>query len=590
VSVTGPDVASLGSPLGSGELYTAVIRNSSALTAYGVYLTANHPSFFIHDGGDQLISGAGPIPVSVLPGATTIQWTPVSTFNLAPGQVITLSFKLRAACDAQSGQQMRVGIHYNADPPPALPAELNDAGLNITTGRGNLVIKKEPALQHLGTPDFGQPITWIVTVQNTGLGKLYNAVVTDTGGVNLSQPGGDLNPSLTIPMLDVNEERIFTVVGTVEACNFTNVAQAAWPCGNLVGDATASNPISSTTSVLFTPGVPNINIQVSSPILFPYCDTLTRSVAITVNNAGSPAANFRLDSTIENNGFLEVLSSSVSSGWVYSPADGLFSYTDGSPAGTIPDASVGGPVTLNFEVRPKISACAAGSGEVAFTPLYNDVCSSEPFTGSPVSLAYQYAQDGAPTLNISKTGPDIVASGQVFSYQITVSGQNPANISGTINITDLLPAEFVLDSLTPSTGSVSVAGQTLNWDFDPPDSPSSFTETLTVQVQAVLTDTLCGASTIVHNNAQALAVPACPGCPILNPTAQVPTAVTNNEGVAASNHSSGSFEACGPGGFVISNTYQITNSTVVTWAGAVFTEALGTPIGDGALPGTTFLD
>ena len=80
---------------------------------------------------------------------------------------------------------MRVGVYYNADPPPAAPIELNTGGLNITTGRGNLVIKKEPAIQNLGSSDFGKPITWTVTVQNTGLGVLYDAVITDTGGISL---------------------------------------------------------------------------------------------------------------------------------------------------------------------------------------------------------------------------------------------------------------------------------------------------------------------------------------------------------------------------------------------------------------------
>ena len=90
-----------------------------------------------------------------------------------------------------------------------------------------------------------------MTVQNTGLGIIYNATITDTGGISLSQPTGDLNPAVTIPALGVNEVQTFTVVGTVKACNFTNVAQGSWPCGNLVGDGTAANPVQSTASVLF---------------------------------------------------------------------------------------------------------------------------------------------------------------------------------------------------------------------------------------------------------------------------------------------------------------------------------------------------
>jgi hypothetical protein len=286
VGVSGPPVASLGAPIGAGETYTAVIRNNSSSIAYNAFFTATHQPFFIHDGDDALTGGTGPIPFSVLVGTSTITWTPVTTLTLGMGEAITLTFRLRATCGAESGQQMRVGIRYNDD--PALPPnELNDGGLNITTGRGNLVIKKEPAIQNLGTPDFGQPVTWTVTVQNTGLGKLYGALITDTGGISLSQPSGGLVPTATIPVLDVNQAMTFTVVGTVEACNFTNVALGAWTCGNLVGDATASNPVSSTASILFTPQIPNVSVQVSSPITFPYCAPLTRAVAVT---ATIPAA------------------------------------------------------------------------------------------------------------------------------------------------------------------------------------------------------------------------------------------------------------------------------------------------------------
>ena len=70
VNVLGPSVASLGSPLGAGEVYTAVIRNNSASIAYGIFLTATYPSFFIYDGGSQLISRTGTIAVYTATGAS----------------------------------------------------------------------------------------------------------------------------------------------------------------------------------------------------------------------------------------------------------------------------------------------------------------------------------------------------------------------------------------------------------------------------------------------------------------------------------------------------------------------------------------
>jgi len=61
VDVIPPEVASLGAPIGSGELYTAVVSNNSSHVAYGVYLTATHRAFMVYDGGSELISRTGTI-------------------------------------------------------------------------------------------------------------------------------------------------------------------------------------------------------------------------------------------------------------------------------------------------------------------------------------------------------------------------------------------------------------------------------------------------------------------------------------------------------------------------------------------------
>ncbi|MFQ5576856.1 MAG: hypothetical protein ACE5G8_07705, partial [Anaerolineae bacterium] len=467
IEIFGPPAASVGAPAGFGEVYTAVIRNDSSSppqTAYHVYLKALLPGFFIHDGGDSLISPTGSIPFNFVTGGSVITWTPVSTLNLAPGDVITLNFKLRTTCGVQSGQRMEIRLYYNADPTQP-PVEFNTSGFNITTGRGNLVIKKEPAIQTLGTPDFGQPITWIVTVQNTGLGKIYSATVRDNGGVNLAAPSG--TPALpdVIPLLDVNEVKTYTVVGVVESCNFTNEPEAYWSCGNLVNgavkDGTITNPVSSTASVLFNPTLPNLSIEVSSPITFPYCSIVARTVSVTVTNTGGPAGDFRLDSGLESDGFLELVPGSVSAGWQYVAASGLFSYTGGSPTGTLAGGSV---LTLSFDVRPQASACAAGNGDLTFTPLYRNICDSTPFTGTPVALRYEYARQNAPTLNIQKTGPDVVEPGGVYTYQIVISGTNPGSINGNVFVTDVLPSEFALQGiLGASAGVAAPPGQSRAW-------------------------------------------------------------------------------------------------------------------------------
>ena len=581
VDVTGPEAASVGAPAGAGEVYTAVIRNDSDTdVAYGIYLTATHESFMIYDGGDSLISSTGAItPLTVVDTSNAITWTLPTTYNLGSNEAITLNFKLRATCGAQSGQRLAVGVNYNADPDEP-PIETNASALNVTTGRGNLVVNKYPALQELGTGDFGTPITWTVEVQNTGLGKLYNATVTDTGGINLSQPTGDLTPSVTIDVLDINEIVTYTVVGTVEACNFTNVAEAAWPCGNIEGDGYYTNPVASTVSVLFTPNVPKVSLDVSDNIAFPYCATMSRTVTVTATDLGGAAGDLRIASNVDNVGFLEILTSTLSAGWMYDNTTGRFTYQDGTPAGTL---LAGEAVTLSFQVQPDATVCSEGGGALTFTPLYRDICANEPFTGTGASLAYQHAEDEAPTLDVAKSGPSSVASGEVFTYDVMFSGYNPVNISGTIHVTDTLPPEFEFQGTpTPTLGTVVVNTNTgtLLWTVDSSALSDPFNETLPYSVRAITdTDGICGAGQQVDNAVEVFAQPTCDGCPDLNRTAQVQTIIENQEGIFPSGSAFGSFEVCGDQGFTITNRYEVTGSTVVTWANAVFTEALGTDIG-----------
>ncbi|HHN93608.1 MAG TPA: DUF11 domain-containing protein, partial [Anaerolineae bacterium] len=588
VQVIGPSVASLGAPVGSGEVYTAVIHNGSTEIAYGIYLTATHPAFFIHDGGDQLVDSSGNIPINVSDATGVITWTPQSNYDLAAGETLTLNFKLRATCSAESGKRLEVGIRYNADPPPATPDEMNFGGLNVTTGRGNLSIWKDPAVQDIGAIDYGQPITWIVKVQNTGLGVLYDAIITDTGGISLSQPSGDLNPSVTIPSLGINDVQTFTVVGTVEACNLTNVAQGVWVCGNKEGDAVPANPVESTASVLFSPQLPNIHLDVSSPITCPYCNPVTRTVVITVGNSGGPAADFRIDSSLESDSFWEFVPGSVRGDWEYGAADGVFTYTGGAITGTVLANTSG--LTLAFQMRPQTDTiCTAGTGDIIFNALYNDVCSHEPFPANPATLHYEYAQGAAPTFALSKDAPPFIFSGDDFDYVLNASGTNAAYISGSLYITDALPSQFTLvGPVIPSAGTVITTAKAITWYFDP-GTAASFSETLTYHVRSITVAGSCGAGFVAENNAHGTANPICPRCDPLLAEADEETAIGNAEGISPGNDYSGDLEVCGDG-VTITNEYVTQGSATIDWSRSVFTEALGRNIGvGGALPGPVYL-
>jgi len=583
VTLEGPDgsrsgmVASLGSPVGSGEIYTATVFNDSDETAYGAYFTVTWPSFFTWDGYlDEGYSADASLTLSPTVGANSAKFNPSATLDLAPNETVTFTFKLRATCVAESAQQARAGIRYNADDGSS-PDDLNTGGLNITTGQANLVIRKDPDLSNVSTSDMGKSITWIVTVQNTGLGIAYDAYVTDTGGIGLSQPSGDLTPSAHIASLGINKKFTYTVVGTIEACNFTNVAQAAWTCGNAVGDATQSNPVSSTASAMFDLILSNPQVDVSGPETFDYCSDMTKTIYVTLTNNGGPVDNFYYDSNLEDNSFLNVITNTVPTTWDYNPATGIFSYTDGPSSnltGFLPDQSENPEIVLSFDVSNADSVCTAGSGSISLTPFYSDICNNLQTKITDISWNYNYGGITLPTLDITKTAPAEVATGQTYDYEIIVRGDNPIQIDGRVIITDILPNGVLYQSHVKSTGNITQTGNTVYWDFEPGILPT-FDEALTITVKVNDTKGVCPAGDILNNRITASADTLCSSCSTLTATTNTETIIINMPtGISASGGYNGSTQTCDTG-ITIFNHFDVSGSAVITWNGATYTDTLG---------------
>jgi uncharacterized repeat protein (TIGR01451 family) len=591
VDTFGPDVANIGAPIGSGELYTTIIRNSSVFTAYNWSLTTTYQSTYHWDNFWSLSDLTSAITnVTFVENSTAysteprslLTWTPNITRDLAPGQVLTLNFTLRADCNTVSDRRLSVGLRYTY-PATDTVVNVNQGSLNMPAGHGTLVLTKLPSLQTIGTTQFGTPITWTVRVQNTGQGKLFGAVVTDTGGTGLAQPTGDLVPSASIPELEINETRDFTVTGLITSCKFINVAYAAWTCGNTAGDATFANPVSATAGILFQPELPKIAVTVGpSALAYSYCAVISDTVVVTITNSGGPAGNFVLATGFAANAFLGIDTSSTGSQWNYNSGNGNFAYLGGSPAGTLAAKSV---TTLTFKVSPKVPICSAGSGNVSFGASYANVCNGDGFASSNLAtLSYQYAQGEAPALAVAKTQSTsgLVRPGQIFTYNITVTVGNASNL-GPVYVTDTLPSQLVsAGAPVVTTGTVNLVGQALTWNF-PPGNGSSYVASLAYPVQ-VLTQTLCGASSNADNSVNVTATPTCPGCPNLTGHGSTRVIIVNNEGIDASGGTSGNAETCG-GGFTLFSQYVITGSTIVTWTNAVFTDSMGTAgLGYGPLP------
>jgi len=101
-----------------------------------------------------------------------------SSYELPPGEKVTLEFDLATTCSTLSGTDtVRVdflldGIHYWVS---------DSQGVEILPGA--VLIYKEPSVIHA---HVGDTVTWTITVESFGLGPIHNVVVTDSLGVGLS--------------------------------------------------------------------------------------------------------------------------------------------------------------------------------------------------------------------------------------------------------------------------------------------------------------------------------------------------------------------------------------------------------------------
>jgi uncharacterized repeat protein (TIGR01451 family) len=76
-------------------------------------------------------------------------------------------------------------------------------------------------------------------------------------------------------------------------------------------------------------------------------------------------------------------------------------------------------------------------------------------TASPVAA-------GGGGIVIKSSSPSPVVAGGTLTYTITILNTGPAD---TVNVTDVVPAPFAVQSVTASTGTVLVNGQNVTWAF-----------------------------------------------------------------------------------------------------------------------------
>jgi uncharacterized repeat protein (TIGR01451 family) len=411
------------------------------------------------------------------------RWGDYSAMRVDPADGCTFWYTTEYL--AASGQQTRVGA-------VRFPT-CNPADLSITKSDS-----PDPVVA-------GNQLNYTITVTNNGPDTAHNVVVTDT------LPAGVVFLSSSIPC---------TGGGSVKTCNLGTLAdlavstftiQVRIPANFLSSAGVSSKNITNTASVAATeldPDTSNNTATVSTNVIesadvsisksckpdsaapagsTAYCDLIVTNLGV------SDAQNVAVTDALISSSQFKVLSYVVSGGVVCGPAtpSGLVtSFTVNCTVGTL---AAGGSTTI------RVNVTANGAADV------NDTASVSSSTPDPVtsnnSATGHVSFFPAADLSITKTrSPNPVVAGTNLTYTITASNAGPSPATNVV-VTDTLPGQISVVSVTPSVGSCSggIPGnpaQPLICTLGTLGFPGSATITVVVKVNPSTPD-----GTILINNA-----------------------------------------------------------------------------------------
>ena len=565
----------------AGDVYTVTVTNNGTISATEVSLLVDPNVGFYYLGGSATVASNLDSPALSDPGTTvpdaafTLPLAGVAPLDaLEAGETLTFTFRLATTGNAPSSQLLSVSLQSGS---PTVQACVTTQE-NVPTGRGNLVLTKTDATQNAAVGDV---VTWTIELKNTGLGNVYDAIMTDTFGAALTNT--QVVPPITPVDLGIEEMSLYTATALVASCgDLTNKAQASWSIGNEDGTATGANPINADADVVLLLQDPNLSVQVGTLPQVLYCGALTTTMPVTITNTGGTAQQLVLD--ISSSGGLVVSNPQPSGDWILSGSQ--LQYAGGPVAGMIRG---GETITLTLDVASSGYICSGAAATLQLTPRAYDACLLLLTTGTAGQASTTLGPD-APSLSLSKdssTG-NIAYSGETFVYTVTLGGTNITSTNG-ITVTDVLTDFLENVSTAATTGTVTQTGNAITWTI--PSSVATLNETLliTATIPDQSATGTCDAGFSLPNTVNAEAG-VCPECS-LTASAESSFIVLDSLDITQNNFSmeSSPIALCTLGFVTQQFTTTLQVRTGITWTGSIYTDTLGADVFDApynVVPGT----
>jgi large repetitive protein len=446
---------------GSAVTYTVIVRNSGPSIATNVLVTDRLP-------GGLTFSSASPSVGTYDPA--TGNWL-VGTLAANASATLTITGTYIA-----NGVTVTNTATATSDLPDANPLD-NTASISIPSTRADISLTKTV---NTATPQFGQNITFTITLANAGPDAAVSIVVREKLPVGLaivsatpSAGGYDVNAGLwTVPTLAANANATLTIVARVDSLQpVTNVAEVV-SSGTFDPNSAPNNndpAENDQASVLITPLAADLSIikTVDNPAP---ANGATIAYTLTVSNAGPSAAT-----AVTVNDKLPAGLTFISS----TPSTGTYDTTTG--VWTV------GTLNANSSATLIIRATYSATGN-ALTNLAS-VSSGIADPNNVNNVATVTLPNAGPDLTIAKShnGNFVIGNQGVFNLLVTNIGG--AATTGTVTLTDTLPAGL---APVPASGTFNnngwgcnVAGQIVSCTRADALAPAGAYPALTLTVQVL---------------------------------------------------------------------------------------------------------
>ncbi|MEM7734678.1 MAG: isopeptide-forming domain-containing fimbrial protein, partial [Deinococcota bacterium] len=455
-----------------GDTFSFDLENDGNAPADDLAVTVELPAGFNYVAGtaNVVVSGCADPAPTLAPNqaGTTLTLVTSPGYSLPAGCTLEFSYDLVTDINV-------VGGTYQVEPSWTYTGDSGSTQQNIVVRPGDFLITKTAITSSAGA---GDSVDFEIDIVNSGSGGIFDADIRDSLGDGLGSIV--FNPPVTPPgstptlgagedaghvfeYIETGQTLTIPVSGTVVGCvNLDNTASIRDRLFSSTGDT-----LESFDSVIFELENPELDFN---PGNFTLDNTTPQLVSIPVNNTGAgPAFNTEINSNLNTIPGLTV--TSTSGDWAYDPGTGTFSYTGGSPVGTL-DAGVNS--TLEFTAQVIGCPPTQTGSTIIWEPAYDNICTA-PDYNPPATLQgftpplgiSSFSVTNIPGISVNKSASaERITAGGSGSYTIAVNGSNVASLEDNVGgpdftLTDTLPAtglnNIVINTL-PAGVSVNVNG------------------------------------------------------------------------------------------------------------------------------------